>query len=143
MEILKVNTERRRLGDLGEREATRLLKKKGYKILEKNYVMLEHEIDIIAECESAVVFVEVKTRDTESISPKEPRPASAVTPKKQRGIISAAKGYLATHRPQKHVRFDIIEVYISKDERGKRTARLKHLENAFNKNTAYKPKFLV
>ena len=141
MEILKIDTEQRKLGDLGEREAAKFLKKKGYKILEKNYVMLEHEIDIIAECESAVVFVEVKTRTTASISEKEPRPASAVTPKKQRSIISAAKGYLATHRPDKHVRFDIIEVYVDKDERGRRTLKLKHLENAFNKNTAYKPKF--
>ena len=141
MEILKIDTEQRKLGDLGEREAAKHLKKKGYKILEKNYVMLEHEIDIIAECESAVVFVEVKTRTTASISEKEPRPASAVTPKKQRSIISAAKGYLATHHPDKHVRFDIIEVYVDKDERGRRTLKLKHLENAFNKNTAYKPKF--
>ena len=143
MQILKINTERRRLGDLGEREAVKLLKKKGYKILEKNYVMLEHEIDIIAECDSAVVFVEVKTRDTESITAREPRPASAVTPKKQRGIISAAKGYLATHKPNKHVRFDIIEVYVTKNDGGKHILELKHLENAFNKNTAYKPKFLL
>ena len=141
MEILKIDTERRKLGDFGEREAVKLLKKKGYKILEKNYVMLEHEIDVIAECESAVVFVEVNTRDVASISQKEPRPASAVTPKKQRRIITAAKGYLASHRTDKRVRFDIIEVYVDKDARGRRTVSLKHLENAFNKNTAYKPKF--
>ena len=143
MEILKIDTERRRLGDYGEREAVKLLKKKGYKILERGYVMLEHEIDIIAECESAIVFVEVKTRRTDRLSPNEPRPASAVTPKKQRGIISAAKGYLATHRPAKHVRFDIIEVYVSENGLFHRRAQLKHIENAFNKNTAYKPKFTI
>ena len=143
MEILKVDTERRRLGNFGERRATKLLKKKGYKILERNYVMLEHEIDIIAECKSAVVFVEVKTRRVGSEHPNEPRPASAVTPKKQRGIISAAKGYLATHKPDKHVRFDIIEVYVSGSGLFHRRVELKHIENAFDKNTAYKPKFTI
>lgn len=141
MEILKIDTERRRLGDYGERQAAKLLRKKGYRILERGYVMLEHEIDIIAESKSVIVFVEVKTRKVESADPREPRPASAVTPKKQRGIISAAKGYLATHRPQKHVRFDIIEVYVSGTGFFGRRAELKHIENAFDKNTAFKPKF--
>ena len=129
------------IGRYGEDVAAKHLKEKGFRILARNRHEGRNEIDIIAECESAVVFVEVKTRTTASISEKEPRPASAVTPKKQRSIISAAKGYLATHRPDKHVRFDIIEVYVDKDERGRRTLKLKHLENAFNKNTAYKPKF--
>ena len=136
MKILKINTERRRLGDLGEREAARLLKKKGYKILEKNYVMLDHEIDIIAECESAVVFVEVKTRDTDATSHKEPRPASAVTPEKQRGIIGAAKIYLAYHPPKKHVRFDIIEVYVLGETDKWRVEKITHMKGAFDRDTA-------
>ena len=142
MHILKILTERRITGNIGEDAACKYLRKNKYKILKRNYVSGGHEIDIIAENREFICFVEVKTRDVDAISPKEPRPASAVTPKKQRAIITAAKGYLATHRPEKHVRFDIIEVYMTANERGRRTFELKHLENAFNRNTAYKPKFL-
>ena len=48
MNILKVLTPRRSLGNLGENYAARLLKKKGYRILERNYIGKWGEIDIIA-----------------------------------------------------------------------------------------------
>ena len=138
MKILKVNTEDRRLGDFGENEAVRLLKRSGYKILERNYVAFDHEIDIIAECSDAIAFIEVKTRTRGNINPREPRPASAVTPKKQRAIISAAKVYIAFHPPKKHIRFDIIEVYVDKNEIGVMTLNeIKHLKGAFDNNTAH------
>lgn len=141
MEILKINTERRRLGSFGEGRAAALLRKKGYKILERSYVALGHEIDIIAQSKTATVFVEVKTRMLGSEHPNEPRPASAVTPKKQRGIISAAKAYLAIHRPKGHVRFDIIEVYATRGRWFYHAKEIKHIENAFDKDSAYKPNF--
>ena len=97
MEILKVNTERRKLGDFGEKAAAKALKKDGYRILERNYAPEDAEIDIIAEKDGVTAFVEVKTRHKSDADASriEPRPASAVTPKKQRAIIGAAKVYLA------------------------------------------------
>ena len=59
MNILKVLTERRIAGNFGEGEAARLLKKKGYKILAKNYVGKDGEIDIIASDAEFIVFTEV------------------------------------------------------------------------------------
>ena len=136
MEILKINTDRRRLGDLGEREAAKLLKKKGYRILEKNYVMLDHEIDIIAECESAVVFVEVKTRSC--LYPESGAfgiPANAVDISKRKNTVKAARDYLASYYGGKQPRLDVIEVYIHKGKSEFHTPtvlKVNHIRNAFD-----------
>lgn len=133
MNILKVLTERRKIGNIGERAAASYLRKKGYRILKKNYAPLDNEIDIIAENREFTAFIEVKTRTEGMENPSEPRPASAVTPKKQRGIINTAKYFLGTHRSGLKARLDIIEVYLDKR---KRVQRILHLEGAFNLNTA-------
>ena len=130
MEILKVKTEKRRVGNLGEKLACRRLKKEGYKILKKNYVAEGNEIDIIARRGEVVAFVEVKTRsykDGESLSP-----ASAVTPEKQRKIIKAAKCYAAFFARENILRLDVIEVILE----GRRAKEINHIENAFNYNTS-------
>ena len=134
MKILEILTKKRRIGNTGEEAAVRFLKKKGYKILERNYVALSHEIDVIAEDKEHVIFVEVKTRTIGRENPKEPRPASSVTPKKQRSIIKAASFYFAYCRKNKHARFDVIEVYLR--DSGE-VEKILHLENTFNVNTAY------
>ena len=52
------------LGRTGESKAVSFLKKKKYRILKKNYVTKIGEVDIIAEQNGVIVFIEVKTRDT-------------------------------------------------------------------------------
>ena len=139
MNILKILTDKRLKGNIGEEAVCKLLKKKKYKILERNYVANGHEIDIIAECRDAVVFVEVKTRTRGKDDPREPRPASAVTPKKQQSIIRAAAFYFGYYHPKgKTARFDVIEVYISEENRKREVDEIVHLENTFNKDTAYR-----
>lgn len=140
MKILELLTPKRLEGNKGEAIAARHIKKEGYKILAKNYVALNHEIDIIAENRDTVIFVEVKTRTVGKENPNEPRPASAVTPEKQRKIISAAKYYIGEARLKKRVRLDIVEVYITKE--GKKH-KVVHIENAFNSNTAYTRKVKI
>lgn len=137
MKILEVLTKKRKTGNIGERFAEKLLKKSGYKILKRNYVAFNSEIDIIAENKDTIAFVEVKARTVSAINPREPRPASAVTQEKQRKIISAAKYYLGAKPCEKHVSLDIIEVYLNNDES---LADIIHIENAFNRNTAYERK---
>ena len=138
MKILEILTEKRQIGTIGEIAAVKHLKKNRYKILRKNYVALEYEIDIIAENKDAIVFVEVKTRTIGKQNDNEPRPASAVTPEKQRKIISTAKFFIGTRRTAKKLRFDIIEVYLD----DKRTVQsLCHIESAFNYNTAHPNRF--
>lgn len=134
MNVLKILTPKRIVGNVGENEAAKHLKKKGYKILERNFVEAGHEIDIIAKYKDELVFVEVKTRSAASTSELEARPASAVTPEKQRAIISTAIAYLATTEGTPKIRFDVIEVIL---DNGK-PQKIEHLEAAFDKNTAFR-----
>lgn len=136
MNILKVLTDKRKTGNAGEDAAAKFLISKKYKILERNYVAHGHEIDIIAEDSDTMVFIEVKTRTVGRENPREPRPASSVTRKKQQDIIKTASFYFAYHPKGKRARFDVIEVFLRDD--GRQTVdRIVHLENTFNKNTAY------
>ena len=134
MKILEILTEKREIGNIGERAAARLLRRTGYKILARNYVSVGHEIDIIATDKFHTVFVEVKTRTLDENGEYSTRPAAAVTPEKQRAIIATAKAYLAYNRSGRRVRFDIIEIYLDKR---KKVQRMLHIESAFNLNTAH------
>ncbi len=140
MKILELLTKRRVLGNFGERAAVKHLKKQGYKILEQNSVHSGYEIDIIARKKNVIAFIEVKTRTVGCENPKEPRPASSVTPEKQRKIIEAAWGYLSKNGTRDYrKRFDIIEVLVRPGSRGERIESISHLEGAFNMNTAFTP----
>ena len=68
--------EKKELGKKGEELALRFLKKRGYRIIEKNYVCKMGEMDIIAKEKDTLVFIEVKTRTSTVFGP----PQLAVTP---------------------------------------------------------------
>ena len=140
MEILKIKTEKALLGRYGEKMARRYLRRHGYKIVKKNFVAETNEIDIIAENKDTLAFVEVKTRTIGHENPNEPRPASSVDAKKQRGIIKAAGFYTAYNPSKKKKRFDIVEVYVNQNNNKYSLAEIKHLINTFNVNTAYDPR---
>ena len=138
MEILKIKTRNRQVGDIGEETAVKLLKKKKFKIIERNYVAVNHEIDIIAENKEYQIFVEVKCREINDNSIYSTRPADAVTFDKQRAILHAASYYTGFNPSEKKKRFDVIEVII-KTEDGKSTVlETNHIEGAFTKTSAYK-----
>ena len=59
-------TENRRRGNLGEDFAADYLEKEGYRILERNYATKLGEIDIIAQKDNFIAFVEVKARSEDS-----------------------------------------------------------------------------
>ena len=137
MKILELLTPKRKIGNLGEDAAVKYLRRHRYKILEKNYISGNHEIDIIARCGDVISYTEVKARTVKDSAQYESRPAAAVTPAKQRAIISAASYYHKVHGEGLRARFDVIEVYLIDTQRGKRVDKVIHLEGAFNKDTAY------
>ncbi len=94
-------------GQCGEDAATAYLIKNKYKIIKRNYANKCGEIDIIAQKDDDLVFVEVKTRNSDEFG----TPAQAVTYYKKRNIINTAKWYLAKNPTELNIRFDIIEVY--------------------------------
>ncbi len=99
-----------RLGRKGEAAAERFLKKESFKILYRNFrARRGGEIDLVCRDrkEQVLVFVEVKTRRSESFGP----PRSAVTWRKRSRIIRAAKEWLRLlDLPEIPFRFDIVEV---------------------------------
>ena len=60
-------TEKRRIGNLGEKIAGVFLKNHGFLVVERNYLKKWGEIDIIAKKKGKIHFIEVKTvsRETE------------------------------------------------------------------------------
>ena len=96
------------LGDRGEAYAANYLRQNGYRILTRNYRTKIGEIDLIAEDQDTLVFIEVKTRS----SVRYGMPAEAVNYKKRQKIIQTAYWYLCVqHRENAICRFDVLEVY--------------------------------
>jgi putative endonuclease len=134
MQILKVLTAKRITGNAGEDAVARMLRRRGYKIAERNYVAAGHEIDIIAKNREYLCFVEVKTRTEGHSDIREARPAAAVTPEKQRSIIAAAREYLASVHNTLRISFDVAEVIVSEKNK---VISINYIDGAFNVNTAF------
>lgn len=98
----------RQTGTDYEREAACFLEKQGYRILEQNYWCRGGEIDLIAEKDGYLVFVEVKYRKAETYG----SPFDAVDVKKQRRILYAARRYLAWkgYPEDTPCRFDVVGI---------------------------------
>lgn len=106
-------------GDSGEEIACKYLRKKRYKILERNYKNPIGEIDIVTKHRGMIVFVEVKTRTSDYFG----LPREAVDVYKQDKIRRVALGYLKHHRAlESLIRFDVIEIL---------DGEVTHIENAF------------
>lgn len=112
-------------GRLGENIARMFLLENGYSILESNYNTKFGEIDIIAMDGKTVVFIEVKTRRGVNYG----YPREAVDKYKQLKIKNMAEYYILVKKlANVPVRFDIIEVFLDKDNNAKSVNILK---NAF------------
>lgn len=109
------------IGKSGESRACTHMKELGFKILETNWRHRHDEIDIIAENEGFVVFVEVKTRKNNSFG----RPEEFVDRKKQMFMIRAANEYMIRKNLDKEARFDIIAITLNEE------TAVVHIPNAF------------
>ena len=99
----------RKFGIIGEKIAQDYLRNQGYEILETNFYTKRGEIDIIAQKDKCIVFIEVKTRT----NLKYGTPAMAVNSVKKEHIKFAAKIFLALNKVKEaEIRFDVIEVLI-------------------------------
>ncbi len=117
-------TKKKRIGSIGEVEATAYLQKKGYDILEKNWRFHSAEIDIIAKKNDMLIFIEVKARTSDKFG----KPEWLVKRQQQRLISSAAKAYMRKVNHEWMIRFDIIGILT--DSHGK-IIRLSHVKDAF------------
>lgn len=114
---------RRRTGALGERIAADYLEKQGYRVRERNFRCQEGEIDIIAEKDDFLIFVEVRTRRSSSMG----TPEESVTAFKVERLITVAQSYIQSHQDlPPSWRIDVVAVELK--PKGK-ISRIEHIEN--------------
>lgn len=110
------------LGKQGEQIAFDYLRKKGYKILERNYRFRHLEVDLIAEYDGFLVAVEVKTRNSDFMA----GPEVTVTKQKQKSIVKVANAYIQENEIDPDTRFDIISIILNQKQK-----IIEHFQDAF------------
>jgi len=114
--------EHNELGKFGEELAVEFLQQNGYDILETNWIFQKAEIDVIAQKDSTLAVIEVKTRSSIAFG----LPQDFVKPKKIQLLVKAVNEYIVSNDLDVNVRFDIIAIY--KEEN---TYKIEHFEDAF------------
>lgn len=103
---------RMRTGKRGEDIACAYLKRRGYRIVERNYKCLLGELDIVAKDGDAIVFVEVKSRKSEEFGD----PQLAVGLEKQKKVSRISLTYLKEkHLYPCNARFDVVAIKMLPD----------------------------
>jgi len=111
-------------GAKGEKLAAEFLQAKGFKIVARNFRHKHAEIDLIAQRENWLLFIEVKTRSSISYG----QPEDFVDHHKGRNVFDAAEEYIFTTDWQGHIRFDIISVKLGYNDH----VDIVHFEDAIN-----------
>jgi len=138
------------IGKLGEDIACKFLERKGFQVKLRNYRKIFGEIDIVAEKQGTLRFVEVKTLSRHTTpnphaegdetggedNTREPsfakatagKPEDAVHYRKRERLKRAIKGYLRENNVSDETewQFDILAIEINREKKG---ARVRFLEN--------------
>jgi putative endonuclease len=121
-----VSAGRAEAGRRGEAAAARHLEAHGYRIRARNFRTRRGEIDLVAEREGEVVFVEVRFRTSASHG----TPSETVGPRKRLRILRAASAYLAAKGlGESPCRFDLVALTPA----GTGGLEILHIENAFDR----------
>jgi putative endonuclease len=112
------------LGETGERIAERWLRRQGWRIMQRRFRSGHRDIDLVAEREGTVAFVEVKARRRADAFGG---PVEAVGWRKQRELSRSARAWIGRHgRPEDSYRFDVIGVLVATNR-----VQVRHVPNAF------------
>lgn len=115
------------IGNKGEDLAIEFLISKGFKILERNWRYGKAEIDIIAQDEYALVFIEVKTRTKSNFG----QPEEFVSNYQEELIFGAAQRFMEEKNYDWEIRFDIIAILVKEHSEWK-NYDIKHIEDVFH-----------
>lgn len=111
------------VGRRGEDLAASLLRKDGWTIRHRNWRFRHKEIDLVAERDGTVAFVEVKARAGRRLG----HPLDAVTAAKRRDLGTAARAWVARHgRAGQSYRFDAVWVLTEGD-----ATQVRHVPDAW------------
>lgn len=98
---------KRDAGTVGESKAEAYLRRRGLRILERNFTLRIGEIDLIAQDGDTLVFVEVRSRADATFGSA----IRAVGPSKRRQVSRVAAAYIAWRAPTSAtVRFDVVAI---------------------------------
>lgn len=98
---------KKRLGGWGETMAAEYLVGIGYVILERNFRTQYGEIDLVAQIEDILVFVEVKTRTSRKFG----YPEESISPKKKEHLLASAQAYVQSHQElERDWRIDVLAI---------------------------------
>jgi len=118
------------IGALGEKIAAEYLTGLGYMIRERNFRSREGEIDIIAEKDDFLVFIEVRTRTSTSYG----TPEESVTAQKKERLIALAEAYREDRDDlPSSWRIDVVAIELGPK---RKVARLEIIENAISPGLA-------
>ena len=105
----------RTVGVLGEQAAAAWYERHGYTVVARNVREGHYELDLVAEDDTGIAFVEVKARTrAPGGRSRFGRPSDAVDADKRRRTVLAAQAYLRAHPTDKQPRIDIAEVYMKR-----------------------------
>ena len=106
-------SDRRSIGRFCELAVADYLIAQGYRIIAHGFTVRGGEIDLIAENDTSLLFVEVKGRTEGDQIRRFGRPATAVNAQKQEHLLFAAREYIRRTGNHKKPRLDVAEVYMS------------------------------
>ena len=116
----------RLLGQWGEEQVAEKLRRDGWTVVARNFRCRFGELDLVAENEAFLAFVEVKLRKDDRFGSA----CEAVTASKQRKLRAAAQYYLMNRPTRLQPRFDVAEVYAPQGVRTE-APTIYYIENAF------------
>jgi putative endonuclease len=114
---------KRDLGNWGEERAADFLRHHGFFVREKNVRTAYGEIDIVAMKDEMLIFVEVKTRQSNTLGP----PEVSISEQKKERLIESAQSYVQDH-PELGKDWQIDVISIRQYPGG--SVEITHFENA-------------
>jgi putative endonuclease len=99
-------------GKIGEQLGAVFLSDSGYIILATNWRHSHWEVDVIANKNNVLHFIEIKTRRSKNFG----LPEEKVGKKKIQNLINAAEEYLHLQPQWQRIQFDILSIIILKNE---------------------------
>jgi putative endonuclease len=125
--VIKLSDFRKQVGNKGESLAEDYIKRKGYKIIQRNYRCRLG--DIIAKDDDTIVFIEVRTKQNENFG----SPQDSVTSTKINKISKTALSFIQEKNLSGFsYRFDFIAITFSQGK-----PNIEHIENAFMPSGRY------
>ncbi len=94
------------IGQEAELAAASFLEKKGYRIIEKNYRFRKAEVDLIAEHNGHLVFIEVRSKKNSDFG----FPEETISSRKEELYLQAAAHYMEKNSSELKLRFDLISI---------------------------------